>query len=112
MAVVVAAADAIPTPYPPNTVARTNSWPSAAAFFPRVGRAIDWPRTHAGDALFALSMLGARFVPLLTPEILGITVRPGPTVVLLSALSPGCTNPLGLAAFLCGLRDASLMLAL
>ena len=42
LAVVVAAADAIPTLCPPTTVARTNSWPSAAAFFPRVGRAIDW----------------------------------------------------------------------
>ena len=46
----------------------------------------------------------------LTPENPGKRVRPGPVLVLLSLLSPGSTNLLGLGAFLCGLVDTWLML--
>ena len=60
---------------------------------------------------FSVSTLGARFDPLHAPQKPGITVCPGPAVVLLSVLLPGCTKLLELGAFLCGQKNALFMIA-
>ena len=63
--------------------------------------------------MLACPMLPAdTFTGMFTPGNPGITVRPGPAVVLLLILSITCTYLLGLGAFLGDLPDDSLMLAL